>query len=111
MALVQKFMVVGTIVPLEERLDVAALRGSATSGGPPLCTVSTETGARFCVAPRGARLCTRDALRVLDAPGVCVHAALFRLASVKPDRSLLYTRLSARDHTVGRSMATQETTA
>ena len=28
--------------------------------------------ARFCVAPRGARLCTRDALRVLDAPGVCV---------------------------------------
>ena len=48
-----------------------------------------------CVAPRGARLCTRDALRVLDAPGVCVHAALFRLASVKPDRSLLYTRLSA----------------
>ena len=51
--------------------------------------------ARFCVAPRGARLCTRDALRVPDAPGVCVHAALFRLASVKPDRSLLYTRLSA----------------
>ena len=47
------------------------------------------------MAPRGARLCTRDALRVLDAPGVCVHAALFRLASVKPDRSLLYTRLSA----------------
>ena len=31
MALVQKFMVVGTIVPLEERLDVAALRGGESS--------------------------------------------------------------------------------
>ena len=30
MALVQKFMVVGTIVPLEERLDVAALREPCT---------------------------------------------------------------------------------
>ena len=31
MALVQKFMVVGTILPLEERLDVAALRGGESS--------------------------------------------------------------------------------
>ena len=31
MALVQKFMVVSTIVPLEERLDVAALRGGESS--------------------------------------------------------------------------------
>ena len=68
----------------EERAPPPTL--NAHTCGPPLCTVSTEDGRTFAWPPAG-----RDCVRVMR----CVYLMRPGSASVKPDRSLLYTRLSA----------------